>query len=290
MKFEHIVREQFESCGRALMRLAFNRVAAETASRSPLVRRAIKRIIRITFSFTGLAALCAVAGGVAMAARDGAITGRVIITKALTKKRVTLPSYQLRGVTLAAPPLTKPVSGGTGVDELSRVVVYLDGSGLNPGVPAKAVLSQKNRRFDPEMVVVTVGSTVSFPNLDVIFHNVFSLSKAKQFDLGFFPAGETRTVKFDRPGIVEVFCHIHPDMSAAILVLPTGSWTRPIDDGSFSLSGIPPGAYELVAWHRSAGFFRRHITVTSGVTPAVDFVIPVKELELGAGATGQSER
>ena len=208
--------------------------------------------------------------------------GRVVITKVITKKRVTLPSYDLRGVTVNSENPDKPPGRNPTGDEFSRVVIYLEGPGLKPAAPAHGTLTQKNRRFDPEIVVVPVGSSVSFPNDDPIFHNVFSLSKVKQFDLGFYPAGETRTVKFDRPGVVQVYCHIHPDMSAAIVVLSTGPWTRPAPDGGYSLSGFPPGTYDLVVWHRSAGFFRRQITVSEGTTPAADFVIPVRDQDSGA--------
>ena len=149
------------------------------------------------------------------------MTGRVVITKVMTKKRVTLPAYDLRGATVNSPAPERTAGGNPAVDELSRVVIYLEAPGLKPAAPTQGTLTQKNRGFEPEIVVIPVGSTVSFPNQDPIFHNVFSLSKVKQFDLGYYPAGETRTVKFDRPGIVQVYCHIHPDMSAAILVLAT---------------------------------------------------------------------
>lgn len=207
----------------------------------------------------------------------GAITGRVVITKVLTKERVTLPAYQLRGVSPGQQEPENRRSGAPGAGELSRVVVYLEGSGLNPGAPVHATLAQKNRQFNPEIVVIPVGSTVSFPNDDPIFHNVFSLSKTKLFDLGYYPKGQTRMVRFDRPGEVQVYCHIHADMSAAILVLPAALWTRPTPKGDFSLKDIPPGNYELVAWHRSAGFFRQRVTVRTGETLKVDFMIPVEQ-------------
>lgn len=223
------------------------------------------------------------------AAGDATITGRVVITKALTKKRVVLPSYQLRGLSVGTTAQDLSASG-SGVDELSRVVIYLEGSGLNAGSPVEATLTQKNRRFDPEIVVVPAGSRVSFPNADPIFHNVFSLSKVKQFDLGYYPSGQTRVLILDRPGVVQVYCHIHSDMSAAILVVPTALWTRPRDDGSFTLSGVPPGTYQLIAWHRSAGFFRRQITVGAGETPPVQFVIPVKDVEPDGASTAMVVR
>ncbi|MGH9344717.1 MAG: hypothetical protein ACRD19_13270 [Terriglobia bacterium] len=220
----------------------------------------------------------------------GAVTGRVVITKVLTKERVTLPVYQLRGVSPGPQEPENRRSGAPGSGELSRVVVYLEGPGLDPGAPVHATLAQKNRQFDPEVVVVPVGSTVSFPNEDPIFHNVFSLSRARQFDLGYYPKGQTRIVKFDRPGEVQVYCHIHADMSAAILVLPTALWTRPTPEGGFSLKGVPPGNYELVAWHRSAGFFRQRVAVRAGETLKVDFMIPVEQPGTGMALAADGRR
>ncbi len=171
--------------------------------------------------------VCATAGGVKALATGGSVSGHVVITKTMTKKRVTLPAYDLRGVPVNTSSQEKTANSDPAIDELSRVIVYLEGSGLKSSASASTgMLTQKNRQFDPEILVVPVGSTVSFPNEDPIFHNVFSLSKVKQFDLGYYPAGETRTVKFDKPGIVQVYCHIHPDMSAAIVILSNSFWMR----------------------------------------------------------------
>src|SRR5437667_5024622 len=114
----------------------------------------------------------------------GDINGHILITKTVTKKRVTLPAYPLRDVSL---PFQQKDSFS--FDELSRLAVYLEGPTLDSATPVSAKLIQQNIRFDPEILVIPVGSTVSFPNSDPIFHNVFSLSKLKQFDLGYYPAG-----------------------------------------------------------------------------------------------------
>jgi plastocyanin len=218
----------------------------------------------------------------------GVIAGRVVITKVLTKHRVVLPMYQLRGVSPGAQELVSRRNDAPGFDEFSRVVIYLQGPGLDRSVPVHATLTQKSLHFQPEIVVIPAGSTVSFPNEDPIFHNVFSLSRAKQFDLGYYPKGQTRVVRFDRPGVVQVYCHIHADMHAAILVVPTAWWTRLTPEGSFSLKGIPPGTYELVAWHYSAGFFRRRVVVNSGERLTADFMIPVRETSSGEEVAGRS--
>lgn len=233
--------------------------------------------------------VCALAGSINIFAAGGAISGHVVVTRSMTKKRVTLPAYDMRGVQVNTARPNPPASANTTVDELSRVIVYLDGPGLKTDPPASATLAQKGRHFDPEIVVVPAGSSVSFPNEDPIFHNVFSLSKAKAFDLGYYPAGQTRSVKFEKPGIVQVYCHIHPDMNAAIVVVANSYWTRPQPGGAFDFSSVPPGSYDLVAWHRSAGFFRRRITVAEGASTEETFVIPVKEVEApGAAKLGGS--
>ena len=202
------------------------------------------------------------------------ISGRVVITKSLTKERVTLPSYQLRTTALPSQP-----QKSTTVDEFSRLAIYLEGPQLKGGVPVKVELDQKNTRFEPEMLVIPVGSTVSFPNSDPVFHNVFSLSKAKLFDLGYYPAGQSRTVKFERAGVVQVYCHLHAQMNAAILVVPSAWHTKPQKDGGFSLSGIPAGAQTLVAWHKSAGFFKRKVELSENGSVEINLTIPIRESE-----------
>jgi len=128
-------------------------------------------------------------------------------------------------------------------------------------------------------VIIPVGSSVSFPNADPIFHNVFSLSGAKKFDLGYYPAGQTRVVKFEQPGVVQVYCHLHPNMYGAIVVVPNRWYTKPGDDGRFWLHDVPEGTYSLVAWHVNAGFFRKeiHVPSTGGIDVVVD--LPVHDGE-----------
>jgi plastocyanin len=204
---------------------------------------------------------------------SGEIVGRISITRSLTRRRVTLVPYAQRGVAMPVLPNSPVVPA----EELNRVVIYLEGPGLKPGEPTTAQLDQRNRTFEPEIVVIPVGSTVSFPNSDPIFHNVFSLSKCKAFDLGYYPEGQTRKLIFDKPGVVQVFCHLHSNMAAAIVVTPNQWTSRPRDDGTFSLGPIPAGRYQLVVWHKSAGFFRRGIDVKEGQTEVLNFEIPVRE-------------
>lgn len=203
----------------------------------------------------------------AFPAHAGEIRGVVHVIDGLTKLRVTLPAYQSRGV--AAP----PPSGGP-IDELTRIVIYLEGS-LGEVKPVAGEIRQRNRRFEPEILAVPQGSTVSFPNFDPIFHNVFSLSKVKSFDLGYYPEGSTRIVHFDHPGAVQVYCHLHSDMSALILVTPNQFYTQPSSSGAFKLAGLPGGSYSVVAWHKSAGLIRKNIEVPENGVVGVVFEIPL---------------
>jgi plastocyanin len=200
--------------------------------------------------------------------------GSVIIERRLTRPNVTAPapSYQ-RGV--AVPLDLKPAEDPLAF-ERSHVVVYIDGAGTASG-RTTAEIQQQDRHFSPDMVVVPAGSTVSFPNLDAIFHNIFSLSKPRSFDLGNYPKGETRTVTFPVPGIVYVYCHLHPNMSATIVVSPTQWCVRASPDGHFILPGVPPGKYTVVAWHKAAGFVRKTVTVTESGAPSITFAIPLTE-------------
>ena len=201
------------------------------------------------------------------------IDGSVVVKRKLTKRRVTAPAsaYQ-RGVTveLGAGPETDFLAF-----ERARVVVYLEGQFQSQ--PTTAILEQKNRQFSADTLVVPVGSTVSFPNRDPIFHNVFSLSKPKTFDLGNYPKDHTRTIDFPKPGIVFVNCHLHPNMSAAIMVAPNQWCTKADAAGRFKLADVPPGSYSIVAWHRAAGFFRQTVKVAKDHASAVEFVIPLND-------------
>lgn len=212
------------------------------------------------------------------------ITGTVLIKRKLTKPSVTTAvSVYQRG---AAVKLGKDTEEDPLAYERSRVVVYLEGASpagseshnfqSQPSQVQQPQIQQIDRRFLPDLLVVPVGSTVSFPNMDPIFHNIYSLSKPKSFDLGSYDKGETRKVTFQKAGIVDVYCHLHPNMAATILVTPNRWYTRPDRSGQFRIPDVSPGQYTIVAWHKSAGFFRKNITVQSGHTAVADFFIPVQ--------------
>ena len=120
-----------------------------------------------------------------------------------------------------------------------------------PVVPMHAVLAQKNKTFEPHLLVVTRGSTVEFPNHDPWFHNVFSLFDGKRFDLGLYEAGSSRTVHFDREGISFIFCNIHPEMSAVVVVLDTPYFATTNKRGAFTIPAVVPGSYMLHVWNEN---------------------------------------
>jgi plastocyanin len=136
-----------------------------------------------------------------------------------------------------------------------RSVLYLESapSLAFPDIePQRATLDQRNETFIPHVLAITVGTTVDFPNSDRVYHNVFSLSGTKRFDLGRYAAGRSRSVRFDRPGIVRVFCEIHSHMSAFILVFNHRYFAVTAADGRYQISRVPPGRYTLVAWNEGS--------------------------------------
>src|SRR5215469_10662268 len=135
----------------------------------------------------------------------------------------------------------------------SGVVISLSPVGQPPDpTPGKHYrMLQKDKRFTPHVLPVVAGSTVDFPNDDPIFHSAFSSYNGQIFDVGLYPPGETRSVKFTRPGIIRVFCNIHPSMSAVILVLTTPYFASTREDGFFHIDA-PPGDYELNVFHERA--------------------------------------
>jgi plastocyanin len=137
--------------------------------------------------------------------------------------------------------------------DYSGVVVSLrpaDGQ-LPPPPTAHAIMLQKGKMFTPHVLPVRAGTTVEFPNADPIFHNAFSIYSGQIFDVGLYPPGTSRAVRFTRPGVLRVFCNIHPAMSAIILVLDTPHFAQAAKDGSFALN-VPPGAYEFSVFHERA--------------------------------------
>lgn len=138
--------------------------------------------------------------------------------------------------------------------DFSGVAVWLSAPGKTPGeTPAKhARMLQQDKTFTPHLLVVEMGATVDFPNLDPIFHNAFSNFNGQIFDIGLYAPGSSRSVQFRRPGIVRVFCNIHPSMSAIIVVADSSYFAITRKDGSFTIPDVPPGAYKMHFFHERA--------------------------------------
>ncbi|HEY7480945.1 MAG TPA: plastocyanin/azurin family copper-binding protein [Gemmatimonadales bacterium] len=172
-------------------------------------------------------------------------------------------------VTLAAGAPPSEVSGRVTMldrenqpgDDVGQAVIWLSGPRAQSRPPTETDIGTSNKEFSPHVLVVPVGSTVSFSNYDPFNHNVFSLSEENPFDLGLYGRGEARSVRFDKPGLVRVYCNVHAQMSGLVLVRDTPWYTQPHSDGSFTLGSVPPGAYTLHAWHERAPEVTQELTV-----------------------------
>jgi plastocyanin len=148
-----------------------------------------------------------------------------------------------------------------------RSVVYLESGPIGAFDDVgrgEASLDQRNEAFFPYVLAVQAGTTVAFPNDDRTYHNVFSFSKAKRFDLGRYPRGQSKSVRFDRPGVVRVFCDIHAHMSAFILVFAHPFFATTDAEGRFRIPSVPPGAYTIAVWTDGAVRETRKIEVPAG--------------------------
>ena len=166
--------------------------------------------------------------------------------------------------------------------EISHVIVFLkDAPYRGDPVTMNVTITQKNEAFVPRVVAIARGSTVEFPNADPFFHNVFSLSKGANFDLGRYPRGESKSRRFPNAGLVKVYCHIHSHMTASIMVfdhtlfaIPEPSSADP--EGRFVLADVPAGEHRVSAWHERIGESAKQIVVEAGRTVRVEFALPVK--------------
>jgi plastocyanin len=149
---------------------------------------------------------------------------------------------------------------GRRTSDLSDVVVYLDDVKVRPK-PATASVIMKGKAFIPHVVAVPVGGTVEFPNEDPIFHNAFSVSGANRFDLALYKRPNTGRQTFQHPGVVKVYCNIHPQMSAVVVVRDNPYFTKVASNGTFTVENVPAGKHTLKAWHERAGEAAVEVTV-----------------------------
>jgi plastocyanin len=139
--------------------------------------------------------------------------------------------------------------------------------------PTNISLAQRDTTFTPAVVVIGVGSTVEFPNGDPFFHNVFSYSSAQRFDLGRYPQGESKSVRFDEPGIVRVYCEVHETMRSAVIVAENPFHALVDEAGTFTIRGVPAGHWQLEIWHPDLGERVIDVTVEAGRSTRVTIAL-----------------
>jgi plastocyanin len=180
-------------------------------------------------------------------ADPGAVAGRVLL--------------QVEGVPLA---------------EVGPTVVFLeslDGAGGGEVPAVRHRIRQRDAHFDPDFLAIAAGETIDMPNEDAIFHNVFSFSKPNQFDLGLYPAGESRSVRFRHPGVVKIYCSIHESMSATVFVAPTAWLVVAAPSGEFSLRDVPAGRYRVHVWNERLPEASRTVEVQGGREVRVEIAL-----------------
>lgn len=151
--------------------------------------------------------------------------------------------------------------GGAKANDLSDVVVFVEGVKEAKPKPGTLTMAMKAKSFIPHVVVVPVGGTVEFPNEDPIFHNAFSVSPENRFDLELYKKPKSGSWTFKAPGIVNVYCNIHPQMSAVVVVRDNPFYVKAGKDGAFAIEGVPAGKYTIVAWHERGGEQGVEVTV-----------------------------
>ena len=199
---------------------------------------------------------------IADAARNGAIIGHVEL------RRAPVAVGRRPGVADLGTPTMQPAA------ERQMSVVYLETAprgAFEQNEPGRAVMDQRNETFVPHVLAITIGTTVDFPNSDRIYHNVFSLSKTRPFDLGRYAVGRSKSIRFDRPGIVRVFCDIHSHMSAFILVFSHPFFDVTDASGHYRIDNVPPGTYTLVAWNEGVTSESRQVIVSDAGVTESDF-------------------
>ena len=170
---------------------------------------------------------------------------------------------------------------------LTDFVVFIEGpvAGATNGAPKTAKVetirnkvTQEGAQFSPHVLPVLAGTTVEWPNNDRIYHNVFSFSETKQFDLGLYKSGDSKSVLFDKAGREDVFCSIHSTMNCIVLVMENPYFAKADSGGNYSITNVPAGTYKLKAWHERLPVQEKEITVTEKGEVKADFTMGIKGL------------
>ena len=219
-----------------------------------------------------LAVLCSFerSNVIARGTATGSLTGRVHVVSHPARRLATAGAYPGRIV---------GIQGDRDTSELDNVVVFVSSPMRVDSAPRRVTIRQTNEEFVPHVVAVTTGSTVEFPNDDLIFHNVFSLSRAATFDLGRYPRNASKGSTFIKPGVIKVFCHLHSHMSAIVRVFSHPYFAVPDRDGRFTIPNVPAGRLEVTAWHERAGEVTEKATVEDGATTELTFSLPLTDPE-----------
>ena len=196
-----------------------------------------------------------------------------------------LPPVTVKVEVINAPTAKRPAGGNDSAD-LSNIVVWLtplsgtDSSAASTGSRPMPQVAQINKSFDPHVLVIQVGTPVQFPNKDPFLHNVFSLFDGKRFDLGFYEAGSSKVVHFDRPGVSFLFCNIHPEMSGAVVAVDTPYFGKSDRNGRVTILNVPDGRYELNVWYeRSLPEDLKGAGRTVTISEATRMLEPVRVVE-----------
>jgi len=162
--------------------------------------------------------------------------------------------------------------------DTDEAVVWVEGPKVRTR-PTGATVSMKSKAFVPRVTVVSVGGRVEFPNQDSIFHNVFSVSGENRFDLALYKKPKSGFKVFEQPGVVRIYCNIHPQMSGFVLVRDNPFWARVSADGSFSIEGVPGGTWVVKAWHERSGESAQTLQVTEAGAVVASFSLDASKFK-----------
>lgn len=197
----------------------------------------------------------------------------------LVDRKFQILRFLLALVCLIGPPglMASDIQGTVAgpIGTLADAVVYIESVSGRSFIPPQepVILNQIGLRFDPHILPVLAGTEVSFPNLDVVLHNVFSPGYTEPFNLGTYPQGAIKTKRFDKPGIVLLLCNIHHEMSAFIVVVQSPYFAVTDQDGRFTIRNVPPGRHRLVVWHEKTKPQLKGIEVSTHGVLTVNFFL-----------------